>query len=110
MGDFRDQQVEPRNVCSIRRKVYSDIGAINASEARERSDSSSKIKIEAELQEVYGDVYDASGRGEYEANVYKSLSNKALERLTELGYKYEPIGKNSMDEGFKQTGFKISWK
>ena len=110
MADFRDQQVEPRNACSMRRKTYTDSTVISASDARERSDNSSKLRVEEELLEVYGEVYDASGKGNYEANIYKKLSNKALERLTELGYKYEPIGKNSMDEGFRQTGFKISWK
>ena len=94
-------------VCPTKKRLFS---VINAEEAKKRSENSSKILVESELQEVYDEVYDAAGKGLYNVNVNKMLSEEALKRLVELGYKYEPIGENSMDEGFKQYGYKILWK
>ena len=94
-------------VCPTRKGFFS---VINAEEAKKRADNSSKILVESELKEVYDEVYEAAGRGQYEVNINKILTKEALKRLTELGYKYDPIGENRMDEGFKQYGYKITWK
>jgi hypothetical protein len=61
---------------------------------------------------VYGLVYEAAGNGQYEAIVYKKLSDKALERLKELGYVCEVFKSSprTVDEEFEDIGYKISWK
>jgi hypothetical protein len=97
-----------RNECPTKRRLFGNV--ISADEAKKRSESSKKVLIEAELAEVYETVYEESGKGLYEAKVHKILEAEALNRLVELGYTYEPIGVNNMDEGFRQTGYKITWK
>ena len=95
--------------CPTRRHFNPDSRALTAAQSRERSDNSIKIKVEQELGQVYEDIYEVSGKGEYSIKVIKLLSEQALKRLNELGYECKPIGENSMDEGFKQRGYEISW-
>lgn len=97
-----------RNECPTKRRLFGN--AINAEEAKKRSENNKKILIEAELAEVYETIYEESGKGLYEAKVHKILDVEALNRLNELGYTYESIGVENMDEGFRQTGYKITWK
>lgn len=97
-----------RSECQTKRSLFEN--AISADEAKKRSENSKKVLIEAELAEVYEAVYEESGKGLYEAKVHKILEAEALNRLVELGYTYEPIGTQNMDEGFRQTGYKIIWK
>ena len=113
MADFRDFEVERRNECSTRKKLFSHDGPISAKEAAERAAGATKIRVESELMSVYTQIYEAAGNGLYEVNVYKSLSNDALKRLDELGYKYERFTKASArkhDDEFEEYGYKISWK
>ena len=95
--------------CPTRRRFNLDSRALTAAQSRERSDNSSKIKVEQELGQVYESIYEASGKGEYSVKVIKLLSEQAVKRLNELGYECKPIGENSMDEGFKQKGYEITW-
>ncbi len=99
--------------CQSRKRFYSHDGSLSAQDAKERTISSTRIRIESELTEVYQDIYEASGNGLYEVNVYKTLSEGALKRLTELGYKYERFTKQSYkkhDDEFEEYGYKIIWK
>lgn len=95
--------------CPTKRRFNLNTHSLTAAQSRERSDNSIKIKVEQELGQIYEDIYEVSGKGEYSVKVNKLLSEQALERLKELGYKYEPIGENSMDEGFIKRGYEISW-
>lgn len=99
-----------KSSCPTRRKLFNRDTVITAEDAKKRAENNSKILVESELSEVYQAVFEASGKGLYEVNVNKILSNDALNRLTEIGYKHEPIGINSIDNGFEQRGHKISWK
>jgi hypothetical protein len=99
--------------CSTKRRFISHDGPLNAKDAKERAISSTKIRIESELADVYQNIYEASGGGLYEIIVHKTLSEEALKRLTELGYKYEKIVSNSSrnhDDEFEQYNYKIIWK
>ena len=99
--------------CPTKKRLFlSGTDCISADEARKRAENMSKILIESELSEVYGLVYEAAGNGQYEAVVYKKLSEKALERLKELGYVCEVFKSSprTVDEEFEDIGYKISWK
>ena len=98
--------------CPTKKRLFLNSDCMTAEEARKRAENMSKILIESELSEVYGLVYEASGNGQYEVIVYKKLSDKALERLKELGYLCEVFKSSprTVDEEFEDIGYKISWK
>jgi len=103
-----DKLDDVKGTCYMKKR-YANAQSITAEMARERSDCSIKIKIEEELASVYGNIYNASGKGEYSAKIDKLLSDDAIKHLTELGFEIRPIGENSMDEGFKHCGYEILW-
>ena len=99
--------------CPTKRRFISHDGPLNAKDSKERAISSARIRIEGELADIYQAIYEASGNGLYEVNVYKTLSEGALERLTELGYKIEKFTRESYkkhDDEFEEYGYKIIWK
>jgi len=110
MDDF--EQPIRKAECPTKKKLFYD-GPISAKEAAERAAGATKIRVESELMSVYTQIYEAAGNGLYEVNVYKSLSENALKRLDELGYKYERFTKASTrkhDDEFEEYGYKITWK
>ena len=99
--------------CPTRKKLFSHDGPLTAKEAFERATSATKIRIEGELASIYTQIYNATGDGLYEIRVDKPLSEGALNRLTELGYKYEKFIINDFrthDDEFEEHGYKITWK
>ena len=103
--------LDERSGTCYMKKRYANAAAITAEMARERSDSSNKIKVEEELADVYEKIYDVSGKGEYSTIIHHIISDEAAKHLIELGFEIERVGvSHPMDEEFIPSSIRISWK
>ena len=91
-----------------KRKFVAD--SMTAEQARARAAAAAKIKAESELMPVFNRIDEACRNGLFSVDFIGTLSESALNRLTELGYTFIKIGPtHPMDEEFTQTGIRISW-
>ena len=85
-----------------KRKFFSE--TITAEQARIKTATAAKMKAESELMPVFVAIDDACKNGLFTVNYEGDLSKIALDRLSELGYRY------LKSEDQKPIVIKINWE
>lgn len=84
-------------------KKKEEITMINAADARKKADESIDIKAAAQIRDVEGEVIAACEDGKTSIVYRKSLTEKTIVKLQELGY--EVVGGSQYNERY----YVISW-